>query len=60
MVTLTCDVCNGSLPDDHYELFRYTTDDDGYEIELSWDLCSSDCLVTQALQLGLGIGGTVG
>lgn len=46
-VSVTCDRCERELPEHHYELFEYTADEDGEDIEHSYDFCSFDCLTAQ-------------
>ena len=56
MVEVTCDICSKPLPEYHIEVFVYTVDEDDEDIEHGYDLCSPDCHLTLALNLGKKVG----
>jgi hypothetical protein len=47
MVRLTCDRCDIELPEHYFEIFHYTVDEDGEDIEHGYDLCSLACVRAQ-------------
>ena len=55
-VNVTCDICGKVLEDHHLELFHYTVDEDGEDIEHGYDVCSLDCNLTLAMNLADSVG----